>query len=91
MEASGSAAAVPAPEPPGNEMGAAVAGASQENAMAERTPIPPTVTAVQSGSQAQATPGTAVPDTSNQNPNDPGNVEPDDAAERYSKLFNMAA
>ena len=90
MESSGSTAA-PVPEPTGSEAGAAVMGASQENAVAERTPMPPTVTAVQSESQAQATPGTSVPGTLNRNPNDPGNVEPDDAAERYAKLFNMAA
>jgi hypothetical protein len=72
-------------------MGAAVAGASQENAVAERTPVPPTVTAVQSESPGQATPGAAVSGGPAQNPNDPGNVEPDDAAERYAKLFNMAA
>jgi hypothetical protein len=91
MESSGSTAAAPAPEPAGNEMGAAVSGASQENAMAERTPVAPTVTAVQSESQAQPTPGAAVPDSPMKSVNDPGSVEPDDAAERYAKLFNMAA
>jgi hypothetical protein len=91
MEPSAESAAAPVPEPSGNEMGAAVAGASQENAVAERTPVAPTVTAVQSGSQAQPTPGAAVTETGLQSPNDPGNVEPDDAAERYAKLFNMAA
>jgi hypothetical protein len=91
MESSGSTATAPAPEPAGNEMGAAVAGASQENAVAERTPVAPTVTAVQSESQAQPTPGSAVPDSPMKSVNDPGNVEPDDAAERYAKLFNMAA
>jgi hypothetical protein len=91
MASSGTTAAAPAPEPAGNEMGAAVAGASQENAVAERTPVPPTVTAVQSESQAQPTPGAAVPDGPMKSVNDPGNVEPDDAAERYAKLFNMAA
>jgi hypothetical protein len=91
MEPSAESAAAPVPEPSGNEMGAAVAGASQENAVAERTPVAPTVTAVQSGSQAQSTPGAAVTETGLQSPNDPGNVEPDDAAERYAKLFNMAA
>jgi hypothetical protein len=91
MEASGGSSPAPTPEASGNEMGAAVAGASQENAMAERTPVPPTVTAVQSESPGQATPGAAVSGGPAQNPNDPGNVEPDDAAERYAKLFNMAA
>jgi hypothetical protein len=91
METGGGSSPVPAPKASGNEMGAAVAGASQENAMAERTPVPPTVTAVQSESPGQATPGAAVSGGPAQNPNDPGNVEPDDAAERYAKLFNMAA
>jgi hypothetical protein len=91
IASSGTTAAAPAPEPTGNEMGAAVAGASQENAVAERTPVPPMVTAVQSLPQAQPTPGAAVPDSPLKSVNDPGNVEPDDAAERYAKLFNMAA
>ena len=91
IEPSGGTSVSPTPEPPIGEMGAAVMGASQENAVAERTPVPPMVTAVQSLPQAQPTPGTAVPDGSMKSVNDPGNVEPDDAAERYAKLFNMAA
>jgi hypothetical protein len=91
IESSGGASSSPTPEPPIGEMGAAVMGASQENAVAERIPVPPTITAVQSPPQAQPTPGTVVPDGSIKSVNDPGNVEPDDAAERYAKLFNMAA
>jgi hypothetical protein len=90
MESS-SGAAAPTPEPGDSDTGSTVAAASQENAVAERTPVAPTVTAVQTGSQTQATPGAAVTETGLQSPNDPGNVEPDDAAERYAKLFNMAA
>ena len=90
MESS-SGATAPTPEPGGSDTGSTMAAASQENAVAERTPVAPTVTAVQTGSQTQATPGAAVTETGLQSPNDPGNVEPDDAAERYSKLFNMAA
>lgn len=70
--------------------GAQVAGASTENALAERTPAPPTVTAVGAAPTGTQTPGAAVP-TTVQDPNDPGPVEPSDAAERYSRLFNMAA
>lgn len=90
MESS-SGATAPTPEPGGSDTGSTMAAASQENAVAERTPVAPTVTAVQTGSQTQATPGAAVTETGLQSPNDPGNVEPDDAAERYAKLFNMAA
>jgi hypothetical protein len=90
-EGGGSMAASPAPGSPGGQMGSEVAGASQENAMAERTPVPPTVTAVEGQTQGQASPGRSTSEGSIQSPNDPGNVEPMDAAERYSKLFNMAA
>lgn len=75
----------------GGTTGTQVAEASQENAMAERTPAAPTVVAAGGTTPAGvATPGAAVP-TTVQNPNDPGPVEPDDAAERYARLFNMAA
>lgn len=76
--------------PSGGGMGAAVMGASQENALAERTPMPPTVITAESTETGFATPGLQVPSTG-VDPTDPGNVEPEDAAERYAKLFNMAA
>jgi hypothetical protein len=89
----GGSMATPAgtPESSGGQMGPVIAGASQENAMAERTPVPPTVTAVDGQTQGQASPGRSVPDGSIQSPDDPGNVEPMDAGDRYAKLFNMAA
>jgi hypothetical protein len=74
----------------GGGMGAAVMGASQENAVAERTPVQPTVVSAESSETGSPTPGLQVPSTG-VDPNDPGNVEPEDAVERYAKLFNMAA
>ena len=70
--------------------GAAIAGASQANAVAERTPVAPTVVSPDSAPNGEATPGSAAPGTFS-SPNDPGNVEPVDSADRYAKLFNMAA
>jgi predicted DNA binding CopG/RHH family protein len=90
-EAGSSAPPAPAatPEASAPTMGVEVAQASVQNEVAARTPEPPSVTEV----PAQG--GSGSP--SMQNPvyshsvNDPGPVEPDDAAERYAKLFNMAA
>lgn len=70
--------------------GLQVMGASQENALAERTQAPPTVVMSGSAPAGEASPGTPVPGIS-QSADDPGPVEPSDAAERYAKLFNMAA
>lgn len=70
--------------------GIQVATASQENAMAERTPTAPSVVIPETPATGQASPGAAVPGTPN-SPDDPGPVEPPDAAERYAMLFNMAA
>jgi hypothetical protein len=78
------------PIPSGGGTGAAVMGASQENAVAEKTPMAPTVVTAGSSETGTANPGLQVP-SSGTDQNDPGNVEPDDAAERYSRLFNMAA
>lgn len=77
------------PEAPAPTAGVEVAQASVQNEVAARTPEPPSVTEVPAQS------GSGSP--SMQNPvythsvNDPGPVEPDDAAERYAKLFNIAA
>lgn len=71
--------------------GVSVMSASQENAVAERTPIAPSVVVSTDSTPAGvATPGAAVPNNI-QDPNDPGSVEPPDSAERYARLFNMAA
>ena len=70
--------------------GAAVVGASQTNALAERTPAAPNVVSPDSVPAGQATAGAASAGTFS-SPNDPGNVEPADSADRYAKLFNMAA
>lgn len=83
-------ASAAAPVASGASTGAAVMGASQENAMAERTPTAPTVVMSDSSPAGQASPGTGVPGTLN-SPDDPGPVEPEDASERYAMLFNMAA
>lgn len=70
--------------------GLQVASASQENAMAERTPVAPSVVIPETPTVGQASPGLSAPSIFN-SPDDPGPVEPADAAERYAKLFNMAA
>jgi hypothetical protein len=70
--------------------GMQVMQASQENAVAERTPSPPAVAPSMSTPAGEASPGTSVP-TTQQSATDPGRVEPEDAAERYARMFNMAA
>jgi hypothetical protein len=70
--------------------GMQVMQASQENAVAERTPSPPAVAPSMSTPAGDASPGTPVP-TTQQSSTDPGRVEPEDAAERYARMFNMAA
>ena len=97
--ATAAASTTPSTEPttPAAEMlstpasdGAAVDGASRDNAMAERSPAPasaPNVIDMSGGSGNPSTP----PPTYSSSPNDPGLVEPEDAAERYAKLFDMAA
>ena len=72
--------------------GQQVAAASEENAIADRTPAPPSVTAVGGEGTTPQGPNPSVgPPNYFSSPNDPGNVEPADAAERYARLFNMAA
>jgi hypothetical protein len=83
----GAAATPTAAAPQG---GMQVMQASQENAVAERTPSPPAVAPSMSTPAGDASPGTPVP-TTQQSSTDPGRVEPEDAAERYARLFNMAA
>ena len=70
--------------------GIQVATASQENAMAERTPTAPSVVIPETPTTGQGSPGSATSATLN-SPDDPGPIEPPDAAERYAMLFNMAA
>ena len=70
--------------------GIQVATASQENAMAERTPTAPSVVIPETPTMGQGSPGSAMSATLN-SPDDPGPIEPPDAAERYAMLFNMAA
>jgi len=85
---SGTAPAQPTAAAP--QGGMQVMQASQENAVAERTPPPPTVVQSMATPAGEASPGTPVP-TTQQSSTDPGRVEPEDAAERYARLFNMAA
>jgi hypothetical protein len=67
-----------------------VAQASMNNEVAARTPEPPSVTQIQNEAGGGSNPSSPTP-TYSQSVNDPGNVEPADAAERYARLFNMAA
>ena len=77
------------PEPSAPTAGVEVAQASVENEIAARTPEEPTISQVPAaGDQGQ--PSINNP-TYMHSVNDPGPVEPADAAERYAKLFNMAA
>jgi len=78
------------PEPQQPTMGTQVLAQSQENAIADRTPEPPTIIQPQQTPVGQESPG-ALPAGVFQSETDPGSVEPDDAAERYARLFNMAA
>lgn len=88
-EGSATPAATPAGSTP--TTGAAVASASQENAVAERTPGAASPgSSFEVATSGQASPGTETPGTFS-SPNDPGSVEPPDSAERYARLFNMAA
>jgi murein DD-endopeptidase MepM/ murein hydrolase activator NlpD len=72
--------------------GAAVEGASRDNAIAERTPAAasaPNVIDMSGGGASNSS--TPPPAYNSSDPNDPGLVEPEDAAERYARLFDMAA
>jgi hypothetical protein len=71
--------------------GAAVDGASRDNAMAERSPAPASAPNVIDMSGGAGNPSTPPPIYNSSDPNDPGLVEPEDAAERYARLFDMAA
>jgi hypothetical protein len=69
--------------------GSVVSTASVDNVMAERTPAPQTSSVIDMTADS-TNPSLRAPQY-NHDPNDPGNVEPDDAAERYARLFDMAA
>ena len=77
------------PEPSAPSSGAAVSSASVADETASRpsagpTPPPPDATApITAAPQSPSLPGI--------DPNNPGSVEPADAAIRYSRLFNIAA
>lgn len=74
--------------PPSPSSGAAVSRASVADEAATRTPPAiPTPTA-QGGAAPASTPSPSLPAI---DPNDPGEVEPPDAALRYARLFGMAA
>jgi hypothetical protein len=82
-------AAAATPEPSSPSSGAAMSSASVTDETASRpsagpTPPPPDATApITAAPQGPSLPGI--------DPNNPGSVEPADAAIRYSRLFNMAA
>jgi hypothetical protein len=82
------AAATPQQQQP--QTGMQMLSESQENAVAERTPAPPTVIQSQETPAGEATQGADVGGVF-ESADDPGPVEPDDAATRYARLFNMAA
>ena len=71
-------------------VGAELVGASTEAEVQDR--VPPNFTEVATGAN-EYTPGNPTVDAPNYShePNDPGLVEPEDAAERYVRLFHLAA
>ena len=87
QQAAGAPAATPEPSAPSS--GAAMSSASVADETASRpsagpTPPPPDTTApITAAPQGPSLPGI--------DPNNPGSVEPADAAIRYSRLFNIAA
>jgi len=62
--------------------------ATQENIVAENTREPPNITNIGGSNGNNVIPGTSPPSYLN-NPNDPGNVEPENADEIYSLLFGI--
>lgn len=84
--ASPAAQAVPTPSPAGTQ----AAEASQENAVAERAPTAQQQTQQAPPGSDRGTQPLQTPDYIHSQ-NDPGSVEPDDAAERYARLFGMEA
>lgn len=68
--------------------GAAVSRASVADEAATRTPPAPPTPTMQGGAAPASTPSPSLPAI---DPNDPGEVEPPDAALRYARLFGMAA
>ena len=84
----GEPAAVPAPSTPSSGVAVAQASVRSETSMMQ-SQAPTTVP----GAADQASPPTgSVEQTATViDPNEPGSVEPADAAQRYAKLFNLAA
>lgn len=83
-----SPAAAPAPAAPSS--GAAVARASVSDAAASRPSAPPSTPSASSPGAPVTTPP-QDPGSGAIDPNNPGLVEPADAAVRYARLFNLAA
>lgn len=88
------APAAPAPMPsPQAQVGPALAAASAQRSMSMDMPAPPAPTVVQMSAPddtGSAPPGIGGPQYP-MDPNDPGPVEPSNALQRYSRLFDMAA
>ena len=88
--------ATPAPAPipsPQAQTGPALAAASAQRSMSMDMPAPPAPTIVQTSAPedtGSAPPGFGGPQYP-LDPNDPGHVEPANALQRYSRLFDMVA
>ena len=65
-----------------------IPAATQENIVAENTREPPNITNIGGSGSNNIIPGTSPPSYFN-SPNDPGNVEPENASEIYALLFGI--
>ncbi len=82
-------AAVATPAPAAPSSGVSVSRASVADEASTR--VAPTPSTPSPGGSAPSAPPQANPSLPSIDPNNPGEVEPPDAAERYARLFNMAA
>jgi hypothetical protein len=85
----GGGGSVASPNPATPTSGGQLLSASQDNSIASRIPSAPPAITPESTPNGQDPGSTGV--GGSMTSGDPGNVEPDDAAERYRRLFNMAA
>jgi hypothetical protein len=85
----GGGGSVASPNPATPTSGRQLLSASQDNSIASRIPSAPPAITPESTPNGQDPGSTGV--GGSMTSGDPGNVEPDDAAERYRRLFNMAA
>ena len=86
---SGGSAATPVESSSGS--GAGLVSASTEAEVQDRSPPAMSQPVMESMPDSDASNPSLTTSQYSHDPNDPGSVEPEDAAERYARLFNMAA